>query len=133
MVTYANDCAGRFPRADSPPSAWGGVVWNTPTRGPAYGITLPDGLGGRASISSRLYLLVKYAEVGPDLFVGTHVEFAKRAYCSLDDDSIYTMSIILDRGDALGVAPAYSPNLVPRSNRDCLLLRDPLVWPDAQR
>jgi prepilin-type N-terminal cleavage/methylation domain-containing protein len=62
------------------------------------------------------------------LFLDSHVEFAKRAYCSIEDDNIYTVSRYTDKGDIYGVAPVYSATLAPNSRKDSLLVHDPDTW-----
>jgi len=58
------------------------------------------------------------------LFLDGHVEFAKRAYCSIEDDNIYTVSRNATTGDALGTQPA-PPGCVPANRKDSLLVHDP--------
>ena len=68
MLVYANDCDGELPRAGGRRSVWGGpVVWNAADRMAAYGTA--GGADGHATISSSLYLLVKYSEISPKSFV----------------------------------------------------------------
>ena len=59
------------------------------------------------------------------LFLDSHVEFAKRAFCSLEDDNIYTRSTSNIKGDALGTAPVYNAGLIPANRKDSLLVHDP--------
>ena len=59
------------------------------------------------------------------LFLDSHVEFAKRAFCSLEDDNVYTKSANNVKGDAKGVMPAYSPTYTPMNRKDSLLVHDP--------
>ncbi|HPC97027.1 MAG TPA: type II secretion system protein [Sedimentisphaerales bacterium] len=59
------------------------------------------------------------------LFLDSHVEFAKRAFCSLEDDNIYTKSANAATGDAKGVMPVYSANYGPMNRKDSLLVHDP--------
>jgi len=71
MIIYSNDYQDQFPRAGGRNTVWGGagsVVWNAPNRFRAYSLQA-DGTGGRATISSCFYLLIKYAEVTPKSFV----------------------------------------------------------------
>lgn len=69
MFVYANDYEDELPRPGSRNSEWGGpVVWNAVNRYVAYGIS-PAGEGGKATISSCFFLLVKYLEMPPRLFV----------------------------------------------------------------
>jgi len=71
MLIYANDYEDELPRAGGRNATWGQLPANgyiAATRQLAYG-TAADGSGGKASISSCFYLLVKYAEVTPKSFV----------------------------------------------------------------
>ena len=68
MLLYANDYDDELPRAGGSTSFWGPTAWTAPTRQAAYGLDA-SGVGGKASVSSSLYLLVKYAEAKPELFV----------------------------------------------------------------
>lgn len=68
MLVYANDCDGQLPRAGGRNSEWGGPIqWNALDRMAAYGMAGND--GGRATISSSLYLLVRYSDASPKSFV----------------------------------------------------------------
>jgi len=70
MLIYANDYEDELPRAGGRTSIWGVVPnWLAPDRVSAYGLWAPDGSGGKATINSCFYLLVKYAEATPKLFV----------------------------------------------------------------
>lgn len=72
MLLYANDNDNKFPRAGGPTSKWGTTPdWQADNRFDAFGLK-PDGTGGSATISSSLYLLVKYAEVMPKSFICGH-------------------------------------------------------------
>ena len=68
MLAYAHDYDGMFPRAGSPGSVWGPVAWNAPTRQVAYDLDA-NGVGGKASVSSSLYLLVRYVDLPPVSFI----------------------------------------------------------------
>jgi len=70
MFVYANDYEDLYPSAGGESSKWGalGSRWMASDRSGAYNMSL-DGEGGEASISSCLYLLVKYTEVTPETFV----------------------------------------------------------------
>jgi prepilin-type N-terminal cleavage/methylation domain-containing protein len=69
MLIYANDYEDELPRAGGPTSIWGGpVAWDATDRITAFGLGT-DGSGGRATITSCFYLLVKYAEVTPKSFI----------------------------------------------------------------
>jgi prepilin-type N-terminal cleavage/methylation domain-containing protein len=70
MLIYSNDYEDEFPRAGGRNSTWGGPVdWLATNRFAAYGLSGTDGSGGRATITSSFYLLVKYAEVTPKSFL----------------------------------------------------------------
>ncbi len=69
MLIYANDYDDELPRAGGPNGTWGNSVNYTATNPTnAYGIT-SSGTGGSATISSSLYLLVKYCDVTPKSFI----------------------------------------------------------------
>jgi prepilin-type N-terminal cleavage/methylation domain-containing protein len=69
MLLYANDYQDELPRAGGRTSTWGTVQdWTAANRYQAFGLG-GDGNGGKATISSCFYLLVKYAEVTPKSFV----------------------------------------------------------------
>ncbi|MBC8472145.1 MAG: DUF4190 domain-containing protein [Planctomycetes bacterium] len=70
MVIYSNDYDGEYPRAGGMNSRWSFTIqnWRADNRYAAYGLGT-DGSGGNATISSSLYLLVKYAEVTPKSFI----------------------------------------------------------------
>jgi prepilin-type N-terminal cleavage/methylation domain-containing protein len=70
MLIYSNDYDDELPRAGGRNSTWAAAlpVWNATNRFQAYGLAT-DGSGGRATISSCFYLLVKYAEVTPKSFI----------------------------------------------------------------
>ena len=58
------------------------------------------------------------------LFMDAHVEFAKRAYCAIEDDNIYTL---LPQGlghPQLGDPPQPGPGCVPGFRKDSLLVHD---------
>ena len=70
MIVYANDYEDEFPRSGGRNSIWAPTIpsWNALNRYMAYNISA-DGSGGSASISSCFYLLVKYAQMTPEVFV----------------------------------------------------------------
>jgi len=61
------------------------------------------------------------------LFLDSHVEFAKRSYCSLEDDNIFTRSTITGKGDPYGTAASTSTD-EPANRKDSLLLHDPSAF-----
>ena len=70
MMLYANDFDDELPRAGGRYTVWANklVDCQAPNRYEAYGIS-NDGSGGEATITSSLYLLVRYCEVTPKSFV----------------------------------------------------------------
>ncbi|MHC4168256.1 MAG: prepilin-type N-terminal cleavage/methylation domain-containing protein, partial [Planctomycetota bacterium] len=70
MLIYSNDYDDELPRSGGRNSPWAAKipVWDATNRFTAYGVT-GAGEGGYGSISSCLYLLVKYAEVTPKSFL----------------------------------------------------------------
>jgi len=69
MLIYAGDYEDELPRAGGRGTVWGGpVTWNAATRQQAYGLQA-NGTGGKATVSSCFYLLIKYAEVTPKSFI----------------------------------------------------------------
>ena len=70
MLMYANDYDDEFPRAGGKNGVWSNNTpdWLADSQFVAYDLSA-DGTGGRATISSSLYLLVKYEEVEPKYFV----------------------------------------------------------------
>jgi len=70
MLIYSDDYDDEFPRAGGRNSVWSNSIpdWLADNRFTAYDLK-PDGTGGRATISSSLYLLVKYSEVTPKSFL----------------------------------------------------------------
>jgi hypothetical protein len=70
MLIYANDYDGVLPHAGGRSTIWGPVLnFAAPNRWVAYGVTPATGEGGRASFSSCFYLLVKYCQAPPRLFI----------------------------------------------------------------
>lgn len=64
MLMYSNDYDNEFPRAGGKNGVWSNHTpnWRADSRFVAYGLSA-DGTGGSASISSSLYLLLKYEYV----------------------------------------------------------------------
>lgn len=83
-LIYANDYDNELPRAGGPTSKWGTTPnWQADNRFDAFDLK-PDGTGGSATISSSLYLLVKYVDLEPKLFICNKdtrsTEFKPRKY-----------------------------------------------------
>ena len=70
MMVYANEYDDEFPRAGGRTSQWSNTIadWTAANRYAAYQLA-SDGTGGYATITSSLYLLIKYTEVTPQSFV----------------------------------------------------------------
>jgi hypothetical protein len=69
MFVYANDYEGVLPRAGGRNTMWGQTMnWTATKRYEAFNLTA-FGEGGRATISSCFYLLVKYYEAPTRLFL----------------------------------------------------------------
>jgi len=104
MLVYANEYHGVLPRAGDPNSVWNGpLMWNVSDRETAYSIPR-DGKGGKATISSCFYLLIKYLAVPPRVFVcpadtGT-TEF------KLADEVVYRADFKLADAWDFGASPA---------------------------
>ena len=70
MLLYANDYQDELPRAGGRNTQWGAVAnWQATNRIQAFGLDTQGANGGKASISSCFYLLVKYTEVTPKSFI----------------------------------------------------------------
>jgi hypothetical protein len=71
MLIYSNDYDDALPSAGGPDGRWKARLpqWTAESREDAYGLSDPNATDGRASVSSSLYLLVKYYDVKPKLFI----------------------------------------------------------------
>jgi hypothetical protein len=93
MLIYANDYEDELPRAGGRGTVWQPKInnWQASDRISAYNLQ-PDGSGGAASISASFYLLIKYAERSPKLFVCDHdkgtMEFKAAEYGVRDKELI---------------------------------------------
>ena len=70
MAVYAGDYEDEYPKAGGRASTWVHELpsWRAIDRRSAYGLTF-SGTGGRTTLTSNLYLLIKYAELTPKFFV----------------------------------------------------------------
>ena len=70
MAVYANDYEDEYPKAGGRANTWVHELpnWIAPTRYSAYGLTVL-GTESKTTLTSNLYLLVKYAELTPEFFV----------------------------------------------------------------
>jgi hypothetical protein len=87
----------------------------------------PDltGMGGTSDTAKEGNTIGHQLDGQNVMFLDTHVDFEKRAYCSIEDDNIYTISRYTDKSDALGTMPVYAPALAPMSRKDSVLVHDP--------
>lgn len=77
MLVYANDYNEQLPKAGAARNNWhnslGGycdaVNWYAERRHQAYGTDITNSTFGKVTVSSSLYLLVRFAEVSPKTFV----------------------------------------------------------------
>ncbi|MBN1972871.1 MAG: prepilin-type N-terminal cleavage/methylation domain-containing protein [Sedimentisphaerales bacterium] len=138
MMVYANDYDDEFPRAGSSTSTWGnGVVkWDAANRQTAYGLKA-DGTGGAVTVTSSLYLLIKYAEVTPKSFIckgdssvkefepGNNLDVSQlwdfgtkgTDHCSYSYHMPYSTFALTTSSDP-GMAVAADPNPWIETNRD---------------
>ena len=86
----------------------------------------PDlpGMGGTTE-QAKYGNSVSHQEDGQQvLFMDVHVEFAKRAYCAIEDDNIYTLLPAGIGYPQLGDPPQPGPACVPGHRKDSLLVHD---------
>ena len=70
MLIYANDYGDRLPAAGGQGTVWGPGLdnWRAASREEAFGLD-PNATGGKATVSSSLYLLIRHMEVPPKSFI----------------------------------------------------------------
>jgi prepilin-type N-terminal cleavage/methylation domain-containing protein len=95
----------------------------------------PDltGQTGTAETAKNGNALAHQLEGQNVLFLDAHVEFEKRAYCSIEDDNVYTISGLADKGAVVG--QAFSMTQKPSNRKDSFLVHDPgvVVRDDVRR
>jgi prepilin-type N-terminal cleavage/methylation domain-containing protein len=93
---------------------------------PAIGDFVPDLTAyGGSSEQAQVGNAIQHQNDGQNvLFLDSHVSFEKRAYCSVEDDNIYTVSANANAADPLGTMPQAS-NAEPFSRKDAVLIHDP--------
>jgi len=100
----------------------------SPAGDPAtFNLFKPDltGYTGGTTETAKAGNAVSHQSEGQNvMFLDTHVDFEKRAYCSLEDDNIYTLSTVTDQGSALGAMPTTS-SYTPLNRKDSVLIHDP--------
>ena len=111
--------ADRNPWMDSPFGKARDFSQFTPDVAPFNG-TKETALGGNA--------LAHKGDGQNVLFLDTHVEFAKRSFCGVEDDNIYTF---WDGADKVRGKPA-ALGSVPAGPTDSLLVNDPAVVPQSR-
>ena len=102
MLVYANDYDGALPRAGGSNSDWGAVTWDADGYHTAYGVGV-DGSGGHVTITSCFYLLVKYLEMPPRLFVCPG-DIGSSPF-SLADEDVFGPSFRLNHAWDFGCSP----------------------------
>jgi prepilin-type N-terminal cleavage/methylation domain-containing protein len=93
----------------------------------AFSLFRPDltGYTGGTTETAKAGNAVAHQNEGQNvMFLDAHVDFEKRAYCSLEDDNIYTISTLPDQGSAQGKAPTMTA-YQPANRKDSLLVHDP--------
>lgn len=107
MFAYASDNEGALPRAGGPGAGWGRpIIWDAPDHAQAFQ-TCEDGSGGHGTISSSLYLLVKYYGVPPESFV-----------CRNDAGTIpFKLSSVPEVPEGFGLSDAW--DFGPQAYRHC--------------
>jgi|GEM_PF-191297 len=80
--------------------------------------------GGTSETAKKGNAVAHQLEGQNVMFLDTHVEFEKRAYCSMEDDNIYTLSKNPGKGDPWGSAPTVLPTLAPANRKDSLMVHD---------
>ncbi len=134
MLVYANEYDGVLPRAGDPNSVWyGPVVCYAPDRETAYSIR-SDGQGGRATISSCFYLLVKYLDVPPKMFVCPGDERTEE-FCLADETKVppgFRMADVWDFGATPSDNCSYAYHL-PFGQHGLTASRDPNLAVAADR
>ncbi|MEN6575890.1 MAG: type II secretion system protein [Phycisphaerales bacterium] len=88
-----------------------------------FNLFIPDltGMGGNTESAKAGNALAHQQEGQNVMFLDTHVEFEKRAYCSVEDDNIFTVGNT-EGGLEKGTQPTTSS--VPLSRKDSLLMHD---------
>ncbi len=93
MQIYTNDYDGKYPRSGGPTSIWSSMIadYTAPNRYMAYRLA-SNGSGGFVTISSSLYLLIKYAGLLPDSFICPG-DYGVTTF-SLADEGIFNSTLV---------------------------------------
>ncbi len=136
MQIYTNDYEDKYPRSGGPTSSWSGIIadFTNPNRYIAFQIA-SDGNGGFVTISSSLYLLIKYAEVLPNAFVCPG-DYGVTTF-SLADEGIFDRTLVelWDFGNKPSThysyayhLPFYTHGLSTTSEPDMAVMADRNPW-----
>ncbi|RPJ27987.1 MAG: type II secretion system protein [Planctomycetaceae bacterium] len=95
-------------------------------------VVYPGGTAGTSDEAKRGNTVGHQLDGQNVLFLDSHVEFAKRSYCSVEDDNIYTKSTdTTGRGSIMGAFPGAASGLEPTNRKDSLLVHDPDTFGSA--
>ena len=89
---------------------------------------MPDltGSGGNSDKARRGNAIGHQLDGQNVLFLDAHVEFAKRAFCAVEDDNIYTRATAnLSTGDPKGHITGITAQFDPTNRKDAVLVHDP--------
>ena len=92
-----------------------------------FGLFQPDLTGYSGSSEDAKYgNAISHQSEGQNvLFLDSHVNFEKRAYCSVEDDNIFTISRNPNTGDEWGTPPNGNASDAPKNRKDTLCVHDP--------
>jgi hypothetical protein len=150
MFIYADNYGGALPRAGGPSTIWGGTPnWIASDRRAAFGLA-SDYTGGGASISSCFYLLVKYLQLSPRVFVcgGDKGTVAFRPAVRADGSLAFEFADVWDFGPlteavkhcsytyhipfgSFGLTTSRDPNLAVAADRSPWIISpaaNPSIW-----
>jgi hypothetical protein len=89
-------------------------------------VTYTGGAIGTSDTAKKGNAIAHQSDGQNALFLDSHVEFAKRAYCSIEDDNIYTISRDQAKGDVYGTGiPPTGQACAPFNRKDSVLVHDP--------
>jgi hypothetical protein len=85
------------------------------------------GYGGTADMAKQGNCVEHQGDGQNVMFLDTHVNFEKRAYCSIEDDNIYLISANQNTGSPVGTPPM-PPTVNILNRKDSVLVHDPLSF-----
>ena len=106
--------ADRNPFIKSPAGAAVSLNEFVPDVKPAY--------NGNADTARKGNAIAHQGDGQQVLFLDTHIDFAKRPWCSLEDDNIYLISRESSKGSMIGDVPTLG--LGPKNRKDSVLVHD---------